>query len=319
MANPKPTKLPKWSTNETPIPTWATSTAYVLDAVVRNGTHIYTCISAGTSASSGGPTGTASSIHDGSGTLYWEYTGVATAQPNVEPSGWKKITGWLFGEAPPGNIFNWLFNNIYTWCLYLDTFIDTLQGGARSWAEDATFAKTVTVAKVATFNGDLIANKDTTLSANSGAANGFGYQGYAGIYGQSADYNTGGVLGRGVWGHGVGQGVGGYFTGAGAGYALYVEQLNVAGGLAAYIKGRSGLSVIADGFNAEALIASASSGPAISTTRGTRRGDIHLTYSSIEPTNPVDGDFWINTSTTPPQLRVRLGGTTYKLTMAVAP
>ena len=53
---------------------WQASTAYVIGQLVTNDTSpvkVYTCKTAGTSASSGGPTGTASSISDG--TVTWGY------------------------------------------------------------------------------------------------------------------------------------------------------------------------------------------------------------------------------------------------------
>lgn len=56
---------------------WAGSTAYSVDDVRRNGKGIYICTGAGTSASSGGPTGKGSSISDGTAT--WDYIGNAQA------------------------------------------------------------------------------------------------------------------------------------------------------------------------------------------------------------------------------------------------
>lgn len=53
---------------------WAGSTAYALGASRTNdGGKVYRCTSAGTSASSGGPTGTGTSISDG--TCVWDYVG----------------------------------------------------------------------------------------------------------------------------------------------------------------------------------------------------------------------------------------------------
>jgi hypothetical protein len=55
--------------------TWAISTAYLLNHQVQNGANIYRCTTAGTSAGSGGPTGTGSGITDG--TAVWSYIGQA--------------------------------------------------------------------------------------------------------------------------------------------------------------------------------------------------------------------------------------------------
>lgn len=52
---------------------WAASTAYALGARVNNGGNIYTATTAGTSAASGGPSGTGSAINDG--TVVWSYSG----------------------------------------------------------------------------------------------------------------------------------------------------------------------------------------------------------------------------------------------------
>lgn len=52
---------------------WAALTAYALRARVTNGGNVYQCTTAGTSAASGGPSGTSSSITDGS--VVWSYVG----------------------------------------------------------------------------------------------------------------------------------------------------------------------------------------------------------------------------------------------------
>lgn len=55
---------------------WAASTTYALNQQVINDTgKCYKCITAGTSAGSGGPTGTSSDITDGS--AHWQYIGTA--------------------------------------------------------------------------------------------------------------------------------------------------------------------------------------------------------------------------------------------------
>ena len=53
---------------------WAASTAFLLNQQVHNGGNVYRCTTAGTSASSGGPTGTGSGISDGA--AVWAYLGV---------------------------------------------------------------------------------------------------------------------------------------------------------------------------------------------------------------------------------------------------
>jgi hypothetical protein len=46
-------------------PPWAPSTTYTAGQVVANGANAYRCVTGGTSAASGGPTGTGTAIHDG--------------------------------------------------------------------------------------------------------------------------------------------------------------------------------------------------------------------------------------------------------------
>lgn len=53
---------------------WAASTAYALTQQVSLGGRVYKCVTAGTSAGSGGPTGTGTGITDG--TAVWDYVGV---------------------------------------------------------------------------------------------------------------------------------------------------------------------------------------------------------------------------------------------------
>jgi hypothetical protein len=50
---------------------WAGSTAYSIGQRVYNGANVYNCVTNGTSASSGGPTGTGTNISDG--TAAWDY------------------------------------------------------------------------------------------------------------------------------------------------------------------------------------------------------------------------------------------------------
>lgn len=52
---------------------WAASTAYVVGQQVNNGGNVYRCTTAGTSAGSGGPSGTGTGITDGS--AVWSFVG----------------------------------------------------------------------------------------------------------------------------------------------------------------------------------------------------------------------------------------------------
>jgi uncharacterized phage protein gp47/JayE len=61
---------------------WANTTAYVLNDRRTNATRVYQCITAGTSAGSGGPTTTSSDITDG--TVHWRYLGEGAAACDIE-------------------------------------------------------------------------------------------------------------------------------------------------------------------------------------------------------------------------------------------
>lgn len=79
------------------VPAWAPTTAYVLDAVVTNGTpmKVYRCITAGTSAGSGGPTTEEDDITDGSAHWFWEYT-QPFSQAGDYPSATAHFQGRMF-------------------------------------------------------------------------------------------------------------------------------------------------------------------------------------------------------------------------------
>lgn len=61
---------------------WANTTAYVVNDRRTNGGNVYLCITAGTSAGSGGPTTTSADITDG--TVHWRYLGEGTGYVDVE-------------------------------------------------------------------------------------------------------------------------------------------------------------------------------------------------------------------------------------------
>jgi len=61
----------------TAVSAWVNSTAYTVGVRVTNSGNVYQCITAGTSAGSGGPTGTSLDIIDN--TVHWTFVGVGTA------------------------------------------------------------------------------------------------------------------------------------------------------------------------------------------------------------------------------------------------
>jgi hypothetical protein len=63
------------------VPAWAAATAYAVGDIVTNGGKIYVCITAGTSAGSGGPLTTAADITDN--TAHWRHVGTGTGAVEV--------------------------------------------------------------------------------------------------------------------------------------------------------------------------------------------------------------------------------------------
>lgn len=74
-------------------PGWAATHAYTVGQGATNGGNNYQCIGAGTSASSGGPTGTGSSITDGTVTWMYLSAGPALIDYTVGTSGTDIVIG----------------------------------------------------------------------------------------------------------------------------------------------------------------------------------------------------------------------------------
>lgn len=82
---------------------WAASTAYLLNQhVINDSSKVYKCTTAGTSAGSGGPTGTAGSgITDGS--AVWGYVGTADMTiDNGNIAAGQQVQITAFGKTAPG-------------------------------------------------------------------------------------------------------------------------------------------------------------------------------------------------------------------------
>jgi hypothetical protein len=105
-----------WDYVLTLAPAWAGTTAYALGEQVTNGANMYLCITAGTSAGAGGPTGTGTDIADG--TVVWTYLSAATAV-RTQPSAGEMDVGWLTGQKPSAQYFNWNKWAVYRWVLWL--------------------------------------------------------------------------------------------------------------------------------------------------------------------------------------------------------
>lgn len=92
---------------------WAPSTAYVYGQKRVNGGNCYFCIGSGTSAPSGGPTGTGSSITDGTVT-------------------WKYVVNGYFGPVP---VNEWRFHAPYHPGIVLDNLTSASYGGVTQPAQ----------------------------------------------------------------------------------------------------------------------------------------------------------------------------------------
>lgn len=68
--------------NSTAAPAWVASTAVLLNAYRTNGVNVYKCVTAGTTAAAGGPTGTGAAITDG--TVVWDYYCSAVADIKMD-------------------------------------------------------------------------------------------------------------------------------------------------------------------------------------------------------------------------------------------
>jgi hypothetical protein len=67
----------------------------------------------------------------------------------VEPSSGKQDQGFIGGEQPPAQYFNWLFNLIYQWMQYLNAPDDLIIGAAKLATEANAVAARITVAPAA--------------------------------------------------------------------------------------------------------------------------------------------------------------------------
>jgi len=86
----------------TPGGAWAASTAYTAGNLVSNGGNVYVCTTGGTSAGSGGPTGTGTGITDN--TAVWDYVSPlgAITMDNISVASAQAVTVNTFSLTAPG-------------------------------------------------------------------------------------------------------------------------------------------------------------------------------------------------------------------------
>jgi len=166
-----------WAYQGATAPAWISSTAYSVGDTVTNGGNVYVCIAAGTSAGSGGPTGNgATGIVDG--TVTWQFTAAATAITTQPPAGIADH-GWLPGQRPPAQYWNWLWFQVYLWLLWLQDITNQ----ALTWTAAHTFQKGLTATQsTANTNGITSTGngQGVGVAGVGGTANGVGLSGTGG-------------------------------------------------------------------------------------------------------------------------------------------
>ena len=187
---------PTWILIGANAPAWAAGDYDVGDRVTNAGNAYMVLREAAADANSTiAPTGTSSAplaLGDG---YTWIFIAAADAV-DTEPTEGQKDVGWIPGQRPPAQIFNWLLWVIYRWLLWLQD----IQNQALTWTTTGTFAPTTTnsVAVVATGSGNARAGAFT-----GGPTSGSALSAVAGD----------GSNGTGVWGIGDGNGPGVYARG----------------------------------------------------------------------------------------------------------
>lgn len=91
-------------------------------------------------------------------------TWATTAGNTVVPSGGRQASGWTAGDKPAAKHFNWLFNLIYLWILYLQDLANQVW----NWTAAHTFSGGVT------FASNLTVNAGKTINMGGNAVNSVG-------------------------------------------------------------------------------------------------------------------------------------------------
>ncbi|WP_246794591.1 major capsid protein P2 [Burkholderia perseverans] len=112
-------------------PAWAASTAYALGALVSNGGNLYRVATAGTSASSGGPTGTGAAITDGSVT--WAYVQAVGTLSKIQV----RNSGVIIWEGAPSDAAGDAVDYGKVWQPGLTVIDFDLQGLREKWLNTA--------------------------------------------------------------------------------------------------------------------------------------------------------------------------------------
>lgn len=143
------------------LPAWQASTAYALGVYVKNGGFPYYCTQAGTSAGSGGPSGTSNNITDSG--AKWAY---------APPQAYKYATSYLFWvEAFSLGALSWDMAQGYAGLYQSLTRISVINGGANYTSPTVTLGSGATATLSA--SGGVITGATITNPGRS--ASGFTY------------------------------------------------------------------------------------------------------------------------------------------------
>ena len=221
----KPSSVPRWADvspaniveppeHSSSIPAWAAGTYAVGNPVVRFGNEYIVTAILGTGTSVTGPTGTGNTTDNaGANQVVWAYV---TSTPVTKDS------GWLPNTQPPAQWFNWLFNLIYLWILWLQDIANQnfTSSGVGPWTAPHDFTQSITVESGSSGEPAIQA----TAHTGSGFAGGVGYGdgagagwvGYAGatgngLYGLGPSGASPNVLYAAVFGNAFSDGCPGVF------------------------------------------------------------------------------------------------------------
>ncbi len=164
---------------------WVALTLYALGDRVTNGGSLFVCIAAGTSAGAGGPAPPAAGVPNDitDGTVHWMYLSASTALV-TQPAEGQKDVGWIVGQKPPAQYFNWWMFNVYLWLRWLADIANQ----AITWTATHIFQR-----------GIVVTHSQAGQTAIQGTGNGGGAGGA---------FVGGGTNGKGLTALGIGTGAG---------------------------------------------------------------------------------------------------------------
>jgi hypothetical protein len=145
------------------VPAWQPSTAYSVQMVVVNGGYLYSCNTAGTSNSTGGPTGHDTSALQTDNTVKWQWLGVnvVTTDPSISQPAWAQSTSYTLGNQILAN------GNIYA-CVVAGTSSDSGNGPSAGIGGNAIVDGTATWTYLGANRVNQYAGDIPTVSSSAG-------------------------------------------------------------------------------------------------------------------------------------------------------